>query len=66
VYRPDGIDWGAVNHDARISIVLTNSVSAAQRLCAAGQPAIAVLGLSKGALTQWLRSRAVIAKTEMH
>jgi hypothetical protein len=51
------INWYSIMNDPRAAIVFTNSVAQARRLCERGQPAIAVLGMSTAALTQWVRAR---------
>jgi hypothetical protein len=62
------IDWTAVSRDKRMAIAFTNNVSEAVRLCARGQPAIAILGLSKGKLAKVLRRLGsnVVDKTAAH
>ena len=52
-----GMDWKRIAADISCSIVFVNRVSEAERLCLQGQPAIAILGVSKGKLAKWLRRR---------
>lgn len=60
--RDIGVDWAAVAADPRQSIVFVSRPQEAQRLCAKGQPAIAVTGISKGKLAKWLRQRGAVAR----
>jgi hypothetical protein len=58
-----GKAWSGIVANASQSIVFVNNVSAACRLCSRGQPAIAVMGVSKGKMEKWLRRQG--AKVHM-
>ncbi|MDE2133812.1 MAG: hypothetical protein KGJ49_04360 [Alphaproteobacteria bacterium] len=63
-----GINWPAVMANPDVALAITNQPLIAMRLCLAGQPAIAVIGMPKGAIKKWLRDRGanVIDKTGMN
>lgn len=59
-----GLNWQAVLNDPCQPLVITNNAAKAAQLCAAGQPAIAVLGISEADLTAWLRARGANVRTK--
>jgi hypothetical protein len=62
------LDWRAALGNVRQPLAITNNVAKAAQLCALGQPAIAVLGVSEAELTAWLRARGahVVTKGSAH
>jgi len=55
VPESDVFDWDDVFKSSHTPITFTDTIRLAARMCEFGQPAIAVLGLSKGKLIKALR-----------
>lgn len=63
-----GVDWDSVSTDARIAIVITNSLSKAAELCALGQPALAAIGMTEREAVKMFEEHgaSVVTKTGTH
>jgi hypothetical protein len=64
----EGMDWRRIMADDKQDLSITNRPSEAYRMCSAGRPAIAVMGISEAKLRKWLRKRGanVQSKTNAH
>lgn len=51
------MDWRRIMADPSQPVALVNRLSVALQLCAAGQPAIAVLGVSGEKLAEFIKKR---------
>jgi hypothetical protein len=58
----DWMDWSRVKADPSIPVFISNKPSEAALSCRFGQFAIAVFGVSKAVVKQWLRDQGVNVK----
>jgi len=61
-----GLDWSATLANINQPLIFVRSPFQAAKLCMAGQPAIAMIGVSEGKLATWLRKRGARVHTKVN